>query len=89
MRGASVQVVNFRSIGKYKKRRLLENSFPMQQRRYDERSEEFSCRRKREILSPTVKALWSQRNSRRTARIGEMSSTVGGDQTRLCEVLLR
>src|SRR3989338_2181048 len=33
----------FYSIGKYKKQMLLENSFPMQQRRYDERSEEFSC----------------------------------------------
>ncbi len=33
----------FHSVGKYKTHELLENSFPTQQRRYDDRREEFSC----------------------------------------------
>ena len=47
------------SIGKYKKRMLLENSFSMQQRRYDERSEEFSCRKKKGMFDGQLSCLLS------------------------------
>ena len=58
--------VIFDSIGKYKERMLLENSFPMQQRGDDERSEEFSCGKLESfggMVSPSVRIIFSQGES--------------------------